>query len=342
MSDAIREAFEAWWASETDSGYPPTKMGDKYESALADYAWVGWQAAVKTALQSQTAHAVPEGWRTAKDGGHWPHIGGKYLIKLNGVLQHEIYEFDQADDGCGGGEYFWDRDDLDESAPFDPENDSWLPIDQAGVTTSAVPDATAAEELASALREIEGTVNRTATSDQFIRHLKQIATDALAAIPKPDHYPDAGKVVEEMETESPITFSLYCPECSELNEQVAFPLKTHQRQSCGHEWHPFIVATADTNLFATPAADGGEVEQLREELAEMKRLFGTAMEVADFPDAHPAQPHKDVQAQSLFDFANEIVAGHHPGMNEKHVPGVRAAAQFVANAKRLRSNGGDA
>ena len=62
----------------------------------------------------------------------------------------------------------------------------------------------------------------------------------LAAAPQPDHSPDAGKVVEEMETESPITFSLYCPECSELNEQVAFPLKTHQCQSCGHEWHPFL------------------------------------------------------------------------------------------------------
>ncbi|WP_417216500.1 hypothetical protein [Alcanivorax sp.] len=61
-------------------------------------------------------------------------------------------------------------------------------------TAPAVPDVTAAEELASALREIEGTVNRTATSDQFIRHLKQIATDALAAAPKPDHIGDAGKV----------------------------------------------------------------------------------------------------------------------------------------------------
>ena len=208
MSD-IREAFEALikYRKAYDEMYQMLGMFLDAEEGLEkpdiDQAWSAFNQApgpvywekIEAALQ-QTAPAVPEGWRTAKGGEQWPHIGGKYLIKLNGVLQHEIYEFDQADDGCGGGEYFWDRDDLDEAAPFDPENDSWLPIDQAGVTTSAVPDVTAAEELASALREIEGTVNRTATSDQFIRHLKQIATDALAAAPKPDHIGDAGKVVQ--------------------------------------------------------------------------------------------------------------------------------------------------
>lgn len=79
------------------------------------------------------------GWRNAKDGEHWPHIGGKYLIKLNGVLQHEVYEFDQGDDGMGGGEYFWDRDDLDEGAPFNPEKDEWLPIDEAGMPAEPQP-----------------------------------------------------------------------------------------------------------------------------------------------------------------------------------------------------------
>lgn len=128
MSDAIREAFEALEWLLKSSNLPDRAA--KYNK-------------VKSALQSsQTAPAVPEGWRTAKDGEHWPHIGGKYLIKLNGVLQHEIYEFDQADDGCGGGEYFWDREDLDEAAPFDPEKDEWLPIDQAGMRCSDhSPDA---------------------------------------------------------------------------------------------------------------------------------------------------------------------------------------------------------
>lgn len=83
---------------------------------------------------------VASHWKSAKNGQHWPHIGAKYLIKMKGVLQHEIYEFDQADDGFGGGEYFWDRDDLDEAAPFDPENDEWLPINQAGIPAAPDPD----------------------------------------------------------------------------------------------------------------------------------------------------------------------------------------------------------
>jgi len=83
---------------------------------------------------------VASSWKSAKTGQHWPHIGGKYLIKLNGVLQHEIYEFDQGDDGMGSGEYFWDREDLDEAAPFNPEKDEWLPIDEAGTATPSVPE----------------------------------------------------------------------------------------------------------------------------------------------------------------------------------------------------------
>lgn len=83
---------------------------------------------------------VASSWKSAKNDQHWPHIGGKYLIKLNGVLQHEIYEFDQGDDGMGGGEYFWDREDLDEAAPFNPEKDEWLPINEAGTATPSVPE----------------------------------------------------------------------------------------------------------------------------------------------------------------------------------------------------------
>jgi len=83
---------------------------------------------------------VASNWKTAKNGQCWPHIGGKYLIKLNGVLQHEICEFNQGDDGMGGGEYFWDREDPDEAAPFNPEKDEWLPIDEAGHATPSVPE----------------------------------------------------------------------------------------------------------------------------------------------------------------------------------------------------------
>ena len=95
-------------------------------------------SAVKAALSGAQQGEVV-GWRNAKHGEHWPHIGAKYLIRLKGVLQHEIYEFDQGDDGFGGGEYFWDRHDLDEGAPFNPEKDEWLPIDEAGIPAAPQP-----------------------------------------------------------------------------------------------------------------------------------------------------------------------------------------------------------
>lgn len=59
---------------------------------------------------------------------NWPRIGETYLVRLNGVLQKETFEFDQSDDGIGGGEYFWSRPDCDECPTFDPERDEWLAI----------------------------------------------------------------------------------------------------------------------------------------------------------------------------------------------------------------------
>lgn len=113
---------------------------------IANLAMMLHQRGAEPSVLTQSAHiadarkVVASNWKTAKHGQHWPHIGGKYLIKLNGVLQHEIYEFDQGDDGMGGGEYFWDREDLDEAAPFDHANDEWLPIDEAGIATPSVPE----------------------------------------------------------------------------------------------------------------------------------------------------------------------------------------------------------
>jgi len=67
-------------------------------------------------------------FRSAKDGEHWPDVGAKYLVRINGVLQEEIYEFDQGDCDYGLGDFFWDRPGLDECPLFDSDNDEWLPI----------------------------------------------------------------------------------------------------------------------------------------------------------------------------------------------------------------------
>lgn len=257
MSDVIREAFEI----------VDRELRQNIPSGGSQVvrAW----GRIKSALQ-QTAPAVPEGWRTAKDGGHWPHIGGKYLIKLNGVLQHEIYEFDQADDGCGGGEYFWDRDDLDEAAPFDPENDAWIPIDQAGVTTSAVPEAV--HDLICGIRSINRANHHLVTVHgddepcyyqraEWIQWILELADKAEAAAPQPDHSPDAGKVEEsgqlihvgytnpaQIKYAKDESGSFY-PDTDHQCHIPIYMLKRHLNRM-GHDYvHP------------TPAADAGKVVQ---------------------------------------------------------------------------------
>lgn len=69
-------------------------------------------------------------FHSSKDGGKWPRIGHLYLVRIKGLLQHEVFEFDQGDDGVGGGEYFWSREDCDECPAFDPEGDEWLSLSE--------------------------------------------------------------------------------------------------------------------------------------------------------------------------------------------------------------------
>tara|TARA_R100001480_G_scaffold146109_3_gene144577 strand:+ start:5726 stop:6811 length:1086 start_codon:yes stop_codon:yes gene_type:complete len=96
-------------------------------------------------LQSEAAHL-----KAARTGGEvvtihqypeWPILGFNYLVRFNGVWQFETYVFDQGDDGNGGGEYFWNRNDVDEGRPFDPENDAW--IDPSAITTHPTPSSKA-------------------------------------------------------------------------------------------------------------------------------------------------------------------------------------------------------
>lgn len=111
--------------------------------------------------EAQSAKAqVPE-FLSSKDGDYWPRVGEKYLICINDCLQEDVYTFDQGDDGMGGGEYFWSREDLDECPPFNTETDKWFPI-SAMITASPTPDHAAernsAEVLIEAIyRELERT-----------------------------------------------------------------------------------------------------------------------------------------------------------------------------------------
>lgn len=302
------------------------------DKAKADHDEMVAVAEQLDALQGSAA--VPEGWRTAKNGGHWPHIGGKYLIKLNGVLQHEIYEFDQADDGCGGGEYFWDRDDLDEAAPFDPENDSWLPIDQAGVTTSAVSEADFVTHLGimcgwfENLAKIAGWTEENAGSAWAgYRSAKR----AMLAAPHPDHSPDAGKVVPDL-TETAIKSS------------PAYRALYSEKQHL-------------LSLLKERAADGGEVEPVGwiwETYGQRNFTAGTHHKNVLEADGltlipvytHPAESREEIQAGALEAYADQLdaVFANAQKAGATDCPAWHAG-QFAKDARkqaaRLRSNGGE-
>ncbi|WP_339898225.1 hypothetical protein [uncultured Gilvimarinus sp.] len=110
-------------AAVTDPSDVMENVIDKIASAVLD-----WQAA-RTGGEVVTIHQYPE----------WPVVGFNYLVRFNGVWQFETYLFDQGDDGSGGGEYFWDRDDVPEGRSFDPEKDAW--IDPSAITTHPTPAA---------------------------------------------------------------------------------------------------------------------------------------------------------------------------------------------------------
>jgi hypothetical protein len=78
--------------------------------------------------------AIAEGGRAlvedARDGELWPIIGHLYLVKIGGVLQHEVYMFDQGDCEPGGSAPpFWSREGLDDCPVFDPATDQWVALD---------------------------------------------------------------------------------------------------------------------------------------------------------------------------------------------------------------------
>lgn len=125
--------------------------------------------------------AEPVALMTSKDGGPWPTIGEKYIVRLGGVLQHEIYEFDQGDDGIGGGEHFWSRDDIDECPAFDPERDEWLQLSALDRATPARPAVTEEQRRAAGiavLNHLNGSESGVTLSGKTITRIVDIALKA--------------------------------------------------------------------------------------------------------------------------------------------------------------------
>ena len=65
------------------------------------------------------------GWISVND--ERPKIGQKVILFSNGVVQQDIYVYDQGDINDYEVSLFWSRDDLDE-CPILKDDDMWMPL----------------------------------------------------------------------------------------------------------------------------------------------------------------------------------------------------------------------
>lgn len=96
----------------------PTPIAEYFDAARSAILAAHNQPTIGSGLQ----------FLSAKDGKHWPTIGDKYLVRINGVLQNEVFEFDQGDSDFGGGDFYWDHNRDTECPLFNSESDEWLPL----------------------------------------------------------------------------------------------------------------------------------------------------------------------------------------------------------------------
>lgn len=101
--------------------------------AISDRKHDAWDAAKAVIAKVEGDHnqpAIGNGLQflSSKDGKNWPTIGDKYLVRINGVLQNEVFEFDQGDSDFGGGDLYWDHNRDAECPLFNSESDEWVPL----------------------------------------------------------------------------------------------------------------------------------------------------------------------------------------------------------------------
>ena len=117
---------------------------------------------------------------------------------------------------------------------------------------------------------------------------------------------------------------------------IAVPESSFKRDETGNYYDPDI-AREWIIWSAAWRANGGEAERLRQELADMKRVFNTAMEAAEFPDAHPAPPSVavpegvdlDLVSAVLEDYANLQTSGAIPCANRYPASDVNEQAELL-------------
>ena len=98
-------------------------------------------------LEAQTPSALKEKLRSAEQyiaeleaqtqwvtitNEYWniPNLGQPVLICIDGIVQEYVYRLDQVDNDYGGGEHYWDREDVDD-CPSVKDGDKWMLLPKA-------------------------------------------------------------------------------------------------------------------------------------------------------------------------------------------------------------------
>lgn len=130
MKSILDAWLEAYYASRPQIQAPQKSTFDEYLIPRNIRDPLELLRSENEKLKSQLLHSHDEdagSWKYISNG-HYPALGEKVILRLNNVVQHEIYTFDQGDNDFGLGEYFWSRDDIDE-CPAMNEGDAWRPLD---------------------------------------------------------------------------------------------------------------------------------------------------------------------------------------------------------------------
>lgn len=262
---------------------------------------------------------------SSKGGEHWPRTGDKYLVKINGVLQEEIFEFDQGDDGFGGGEYFWSRDDADECPPFNPETDKWLPL--SALITSATAKAQVPEGWALLPKELTAENGAKALLlGEFYSEIVQECPDCCGRVgpeccgsPEPRVPDDVLQLVDKARQYAAAL---------QAAEPVAYISHASEGDILG--WERQFDAPSHTPLYATPQPAKAQVPEgwdaqayatMRDEIEYWKRKAAESDEALerianDMAPTHMGEPvinvSRDHQADawlSVVELLNELSPG---------------------------------
>lgn len=212
-ADSERAAFEAWFSNQGAWPKAVARSGDGYILQAAHSAWEVWQAARRSMMKGEPAHpTIPEGagWQPIETAPTETHV----LVFIPRTLSTGVESNYQEVAVLWNDE--WSNLAGDPISEYRAFPTHWMPLPPPPVNPNSVKDAHAAQVVyrwqamdysgfcygsnppqnlpehckpiafcrqpgafLEALVEIAETTNRTATHQQFARHLQKIAQDAI-------------------------------------------------------------------------------------------------------------------------------------------------------------------